>query len=126
MAELPESIQQAWEHRSGPAVFTTISEDATPNTIYVTCVALYDAGTVVVADNYFDKTRRNILAGSKGTILFMTDDNKAFQIKGSLTYHTSGPVYDNMRTWNPKKHPGHAAAALSVEEVYSGADKLLG
>ncbi len=30
-----------------------------------------------------------------------------------------------MKKWNPKKHPGHAAAALKVEEVYTGAEKLL-
>jgi len=29
-----------------------------------------------------------------------------------------------MKTWNPPQHPGHAAAALKVEEAYSGAEKL--
>jgi len=29
-----------------------------------------------------------------------------------------------MKKWNPQKHPGHAAAALNVEEVSSGAEKL--
>jgi len=29
-----------------------------------------------------------------------------------------------MTAWNPPKHPGHAAAALRVEAVYSGAQKL--
>jgi len=29
-----------------------------------------------------------------------------------------------MKTWNSPKHPGHAAAALRIEEVYSGAEKL--
>ncbi len=44
--------------------------------------------------------------------------------KGSLEYHTDGPVYDDMKRWNPPKHPGHAAVALVVEEVYSGAQRL--
>jgi len=30
-----------------------------------------------------------------------------------------------MKKWNPPKHPGHAAAALKAEEIYSGAEKLL-
>jgi uncharacterized protein len=30
-----------------------------------------------------------------------------------------------MKKWNPEKHPGRAAAALKVEEVYSGSEKLL-
>ena len=30
-----------------------------------------------------------------------------------------------MEKWNPEKHPGHAAAALKVEEIYKGAEKIL-
>jgi hypothetical protein len=29
-----------------------------------------------------------------------------------------------MKKWNPDKYPGHAAAALKVEEIYSGSEKL--
>jgi 2-polyprenyl-3-methyl-5-hydroxy-6-metoxy-1,4-benzoquinol methylase len=35
-----------------------------------------------------------------------------------------GKVFDHVKTWNPPKHPGHAAVALRVEEVYSGPDIL--
>jgi predicted pyridoxine 5'-phosphate oxidase superfamily flavin-nucleotide-binding protein len=125
MPQLPETVKDAWEKRNGPAVFTTVDEGSMPNAIYVTCVALYDDGTVLIADNYFDKTRRNILTGSKGSLLFMAEGNKAYQIKGTIRYHRRGPVFDHMKSWNPQKHPGNAAAALAVEEVYSGAEKLL-
>jgi len=47
------------------------------------------------------------------------------QLKGSFDYLTSGEIYDDMKKWNPAKHPGHAAAALKIEAVYSGAEKLL-
>lgn len=30
-----------------------------------------------------------------------------------------------MKSWNPTGHPGHAAAALKIGEIYSGAEKLL-
>jgi len=30
-----------------------------------------------------------------------------------------------MKKWNPAQHPGHAAVALHVEEVYEGKTKLL-
>lgn len=125
MASLPETVRQAWENREGPAVLTTVSDSGVPNSIYVTCVAAFGQDRLVVADNYFDKTRRNILAGCKGSILFLAKGGKAYQVKGRLEYHKQGQVFDHMKTWNPSKHPGHAAAALVVEEVYSGADKLL-
>ena len=47
------------------------------------------------------------------------------QLKGRIEYHSSGPVFDDMKKWNPAKHPGHGAAALVVEQAYRGADKLL-
>jgi len=125
MPEATNPVHDTWEKRSGPAVFTTVSRDGTPNSIYVTCIALYDDRTVLIADNYFDKTRRNIESGSPGVLLYITEDSKTVQIKGTLSYHTEGPLFDHMKSWNPKKHPGNAAVALTVDEVYSGAKRLL-
>lgn len=53
-----------------------------------------------------------------------TTDKQAYQLKGTMEYHESGPLFDYMKKWNPTKHPGHAAAALVVNEVYSGAKRL--
>jgi len=125
MSKLPEDVREAWEDRDGPVILATVDKSGLPNIIYATCVAAFSDEHLVVADNYFDKTRKNLLAGSKGAILFMTKSGKAYQVKGSLAYHTEGPVFDDMKTWNPKQHPGNAAAALNVEEVYSGAERLL-
>ena len=124
MASLPESVSKAWEQRKGPAVFTTVDTSGVPNSIYVGCMSKYDDQTVLVADNYFDKTRKNIKAGSKGSFLFITDGGKAFQIKGDIEYHTEGELFKDMKSWNPS-HPGHAVAAIRVTEVYSGAEKLV-
>ncbi len=125
MSSLPQQVIKAWNERIDPVIFTTVDTNGSPNSIYVTCVSLFADDTIVVADNYFDKTRKNILAGSKGSILFITGENKAFQVKGSIEYHQSGEIFDDMKKWNPTEHPGHAAAALKVEEVYSGSEKLL-
>ncbi|MCF8068701.1 MAG: pyridoxamine 5'-phosphate oxidase family protein [Desulfobacterales bacterium] len=124
MTALPEKVKTAWENREGPIILTTVNEKGVPNSIYATCVSKYSDDTIVVANNYFSKTLENIQAGSKGSILFITKKGDAYQLKGSIEYHKEGPVFDDMKTWNPKKHPGHAAAALKVEEVYSGAEKL--
>ena len=124
MAALPPAVQEAWDNRKGPAVFATVDADGSPNVIYVGCLGRRGDDVLVVADNYFDKTRRNIEAGSKGSFLFMGQDGKPYQVKGSVEYHTEGAVFDDMKRWNPEKHPGHAAAALKVEAVYSGAERL--
>lgn len=124
MVALPENVIQAWDDREGPVILTTVDKDGLPNSIYATCVGIFSEHKWVVADNYFQKTRANILSGSRGAILFMTKDGKAFQAKGTIEYHKNGEIYDHMKSWLDPKFPGHAAAVLKVEEVYSGAEKL--
>lgn len=125
MATLSDEVSQAWEDRDGPIVLATVDEHGKPNAIYATCVNKYSNEKIVVADNYFSKTRANILAGSNGSILFITKDGKAFQLKGTIEYERSGDIYDDMKEWLAPKFPGHAAAVLCVEEVYSGANRLI-
>ncbi len=125
MPLLSDDVRAAWEEREGPVVFTTVDPSGCPNAIYATCVSRYDDETIVVANNYFNKTLQNIQHGSRGSILFITREGKSFQIKGKIEYHTDGPVFDDMKKWNPEKHPGHAAAVLKVEQVFSGAEQLL-
>ncbi|MBN2178820.1 MAG: pyridoxamine 5'-phosphate oxidase family protein [Deltaproteobacteria bacterium] len=124
MSVLPEKVSKAWDERKGPVIFTTVDGGGVPNAIYATCVSKYDENTIVIADNFFDKTRKNIVAGSRGSVLFITDEDEAFQLKGIIEYHTEGIIFEDMKKWNPTQHPGNAAAALRVEEVYSGSERL--
>ncbi|MDD5698160.1 MAG: pyridoxamine 5'-phosphate oxidase family protein [Victivallaceae bacterium] len=124
MSLLPEEIRNAWDDRDGAVVLTTVSRDGAANSIYATCVGMYENKYIVVADNYFDKTRKNILDGSAGVVLFITKAKKAYQIKGSLEYHESGKFFDFMKSWNPEQHPGYAAVVLIPEKAYSGAKKI--
>lgn len=120
-----EEIRLAWENHEGPVVLTTVDPEGVPNAIYATCVSLYDDETIVVADNYFNKTKANILSGSAGSILFITRDRKSYQVKGKIQYLTSGEIFEDMKRWNPERHPGHAAAVIKVDQVYSGARRLI-
>ena len=125
MAIIPKNVIQAWDDREGPQILTTVSGDGVPNTIYVKSVSRFGDDKITVANNYFDKTMKNIAAGGKGSILFITKDGKPFQMKGNLEYFTDGPLYSDMKKWNPEKHPGHGVVALTVEEVFSGAERLV-
>ena len=124
MSALSGDILQAWEKREGPVILTTVNSAGEPNSIYATCVGLFD-NKPVIADNYFDKTRKNVLNGGKAAILFITGDNKAYQLKGTLDYHKSGAIFESMKKWNPEQHPGHAAVIMDIAEIYSGSEKLL-
>jgi len=63
---------------------------------------------------YFSKTLKNIEAGSSGPILFITPENKSYQVNGRIEYHTDGFFFRDMKKWNPEKHSGHAAVVLKV------------
>jgi predicted pyridoxine 5'-phosphate oxidase superfamily flavin-nucleotide-binding protein len=125
MAVLPEIVRTAWENREGPVVFSTVDGEGNPNAIYATCVRQFNEDTFIVADNFFNKTRANILAGSKGSLLFITKKRKSYQVKGQIEYHTEGAVFEAMKQWNPSNLPGHAAAALRVEHIFSGGEQLV-
>jgi uncharacterized protein len=124
MTMLPDKVREAWEERQAPSIFATVSADGMPNAIYVTCIGLFGDDRIVIADNFFSKTRANILAGSRGAVLFRSKEGTQYQVKGSLEYHTEGEIFEDMKRWNLPDKPGHAAAALHIEEVYSGAERL--
>jgi len=126
MSKLPKAVNEAWINREERIIFTTVDKEGNPNTVYITCTARYGEDLIVIADNYLDKTKKNTMSGSKGSVLFITKDGTAYQAKGTIEYHREGEIFDDMKTWNPEKHPGHAAVALKVEEVFSGAEKVFG
>ena len=124
MTVLPEEVKEAWDNHEDAIVLTTTDKTGTPNAIYATCVKRIADDKLVVADNYFSKTRANILSGSSGSILFITSEGKSYQVKGSIEYCTDGSVFDDMKKWLDPKYPGVAATVLTVENVYSGAEQL--
>jgi predicted pyridoxine 5'-phosphate oxidase superfamily flavin-nucleotide-binding protein len=124
MTHIPDIVRAAWTNREGYALLTTVDTAGMPNAVYVGSFQLQGDDTVVIADNYFAKTRANIFAGSRGSFVFLTKERRSYQLKGRFEYLTEGPVFDEMKCWNPTRHPGVAAAALRVDEVYSGAERL--
>lgn len=119
-------LDQFWRKRSGPVVLATVNADGLPNATYCEAVNVYREDKIVIADNGFEYTRQNILAGSKGCILFSTEDGKSYQVKGPMEYQTRGEIYDDMMKWLYPRFAGNAAIALTVEEIDRGSEKLCG
>jgi len=126
VTKLPEEVIRAWEDREGPIILTTVNNEGVPNAIYASCVSMYDDEILIVADNYFNKTKENILNECKAAVLFMNKDQESFQIKGDIGYFIEGKYYEDMKGWNPSRHPGHAAAVISIKKVFSGSKQLAG
>jgi hypothetical protein len=124
VANLPERISEQWENRDGPVVLTTVDESGMPNSIYASVVKKLADGRIAVVDNYFDKTKKNILSGTKVTVLFITKERKSFQIKGTVEYHTSDEIHREIKEWVDPKYPAVGVAVINVDEGYSGAKRL--
>lgn len=125
MSKISQDVINAWDNREGAVILTTVDSEGVCNSVYATCVSMYNEEGIIIADNYFSKTRENIKNGQKiASVLFITAENKAYQIKGEMEYHTDGEIFDNMKSWNPEKHPGHAALLVKISEIYSGAEKV--
>ena len=125
MAKLTPEVIEAWNDREAATVLTTVSADGVANSIYATCVSKFSDDKLLIADNFFAKTKDNLINGSDhGNLLFITKEGKAYQVKGRLERLTSGSEFDDMKSWNGER-PGHAVAVLHVEDVFKGSEKLV-
>ncbi len=124
MAKLPEIILNEWQKKVKGPVVTTVDVSGVANSIYSTCASIYHDEKILSANNFFDKTLKNVQNGCKGTFLFLTEEGKSYQLKGTYTYYTEGEMFDDMKTWNPKTLPGVGVAVFDVEEIYSGSNKI--
>ena len=124
MTTLPQAFLDAWEQREPRMILTTVDTSAEPNSVWVLCVKMLDEKRVLIANNFFNKTLKNILAGSRGALLFIAPEREAYQIKGSLEYYEDGPIYDEMKAWLDPKFAGVGAVILNIETIYYGAEKV--
>jgi uncharacterized protein len=124
MAQLPDVVYTALKELEFPAVFVTSAPDKTPNGCWVALVKYDSRDRLLINDSVFSKTRDNIHSGSKGAVVILTKAGKAYQIKGSLVYHTSGELFEYMRAHVEEIHARIAAVELIIEEVWEGAERL--
>ncbi len=125
MKTIPEAVLKAWdEEREGFCILTTATPEGVPNAIYVGIVGRCEEG-FFIANNYFSKTKANLEANPQASLLFLTAERKAYQLKGTISFHTEGPIFEAMKAANKPGYPGHSAALLTVEAIFSGADQLL-
>lgn len=108
-----------------PAVFTTVDPTGNPNSIYVILVKSDNRETVLISDGAMYKTRENIMSGSRGVFVFITKQYKAYQLKGTIKYHTSGPLFEYNPANETPEHPRYGMVELIVDEAYAGSIKLL-
>jgi adenylate cyclase len=83
-----------------PAQIATCAPDGTPNVTYVSEVQYVDPKHVALSFQFFNKTRQNVLANPRATVL-VAHPVTAARYRLSLRYlrtETEGPLFESMKT----------------------------
>ena len=127
MAKLLPEVITAIE-KTSPVCISTSNKEGIPNIVYVTFLKPYDDETIVIADNKFCKTLENLKTNPVLSFVVLDKDvKKSYQVKGKVEYVTEGEKFDYTFKWVKEKRPDlnpKGAAFISVEEIFSGAEKL--
>lgn len=70
-----------------------------PNVVPVSMKQVIDDETVMVSDQYLNKTLANLRANPRAALSVWYEET-GFQVKGSVTYENEGPRYEAVaRAW---------------------------
>jgi len=102
--------------------FATATKKGTPNVVPIGFARPLDEETILIVDNYMNKTRENLENNPKASLVPRDASKCPYQFKGTVEIHTSGKYFDDAVDWaqsvmselSPK-----AAVLLKVEEIYS-------
>lgn len=124
MTKMPQDCMDLVNNTYAAAVATT-DTNGMPNVICSSMKQAYDDETIMISDQYLNKTLANIQAGSKMAVS-VWDDTHGYQIKGSVTYENEGPRYEAIaaQVHEILSSMGYdfyskGVCWLHVEEVYS-------
>ena len=92
MAKMPQACQDLINN-TYIAALSTCSEDGVPNVVPVSMKQVIDDETVMVSDQYMNKTLANLKANPRAA-LSVWDEEGGFQVKGTVTYENEGPRYE--------------------------------
>ena len=107
--------------------FATASKKGIPNTVPVGAFKLLDDATLLISDQFFNKTLANMQENPNAAVTWWGDKG-GFQVKGTVTIHTDDKVFEDDVAWMKELRPQlkpKSAVVLKVMDVFSikpGAD----
>jgi len=98
----------------------TSSKDRTPNVVPVGAFRILDDATLLISDQYFNKTLANLKENPKASISWW-GEKSGFQIKGTVTIHTNDEIFQQDVAWMKELRPQlkpKSAVILKITDVY--------
>ena len=111
-------------------ILSTSSKEGIPNTIYLKFLKVYNDEQILIANNKFFKTEKNLLENPEASFLVLDKENKkSYQIKGTIKFHKDDQIFIDTVKWvedkrsNPMIYP-KSGIILNVKEIYCGAKRI--
>ena len=124
MAQMTDKIVELFE-KVPTAIFATATSDGIPNAVPVGAKKIIDNETILISDQFFNKTLANIKANPKVSLTFW-EGHEGYQIKGSVIIETTGNRFEETSKWIeemgnkigvPLRSKG--AVILRIDEIYN-------
>ena len=123
MAKMTDKMKELF-NKVSTVVIATATAYGKPNAVPVNAKKVIDDETILISDQYFNKTLANMRMNPQVSIMYW-EGVKGYQLKGSVIIETSGQLYEDTARWIdeismklgvPLKSKG--AVIFKIEEIY--------
>jgi predicted pyridoxine 5'-phosphate oxidase superfamily flavin-nucleotide-binding protein len=124
MAKMTKPMQELF-NKVPIAILATATPDGIPNAVPIGAKRIIDNQTVLVSDQFFNKTLANMKANPRVSLMYW-EGNEGYQIKGPVTLETTGRRFKETARWIGEMSEkmglsfrSKGAVILQVEEIYA-------
>ena len=123
MAQMTKRMKELFE-KVPTAVLATVNDTGIPNAVPIGAKKILDDQTILISDQFFNKTLINMKKNDQVSVLFW-EGYEGYQLKGKVVIETSGPRFEEAVQWIkelsaklgfPLKSKG--AVILKIDEIY--------
>jgi uncharacterized protein len=123
MAKMTDKMQELF-NKVRTVVIATATAEGKPNAVPVNAKKVIDDETILISDQYFNKTLANMRTNPQVSIMYW-EGVKGYQLKGSVIIETSGQRYEDTARWIDEigtklgvSLKSKGAVIFKIEEIY--------
>lgn len=119
MVKLTDQIKESLTGTK-TAFLATASKDGTPNVVPIGAFKLLDDETLLISDQFFQKTLQNLKENPKVALSYWGEKG-GYQLKGPITLHTDDEVFKQDVAWMKEIRPNltpKSAVIMKITDVY--------
>ncbi len=123
MAQMTERMKELF-NKVSTVVLSSAAPDGMPNAVPVGAKKIIDDETILISDQFFNKTLQNMKDNPQVAVTFW-EEREGYQFKGRITIETSGKRFEDTVEWInqisarvgfPLKSKG--AVIIKIEAIY--------